>query len=213
MHRGSARGCQEASRRSTRLAVRQAAPVVDTHWKQMIVVGQCWSVTPGHLFESTADRLSGSAAQNSRSAGRPRQDSNLRRTLFFGIGALTCGERGRTLAGQGKIDLHGYPTRTDRLRTNLVSVLHDVARRKDHEMTTAKRETRRSYGAVRELPSGRFQASHVAPRRAAHHAAVHLRHQRRRRRLAGGASARTSLAASGERRTPRQSTHVRRLPK
>ena len=30
-------------------------------------------------------------------------------------------------------------------------------------MTTAKRKPRRSYGAVRKLPSGRFQASHVTP--------------------------------------------------
>ena len=34
-------------------------------------------------------------------------------------------------------------------------------------MTTAKRKPRRSYGAVRKLPSGRFQASYIAPTAAA----------------------------------------------
>ena len=68
-------GQHEAAKRrveaSTRVAVRQAAPGVDTHWTQMVVVGRCWPVTAGHVFESTAERLPGSAAQNSLVSGVP----------------------------------------------------------------------------------------------------------------------------------------------
>ena len=77
-------------------------------------------------------------------------------------------------------------------------------------MTTAKRKPRRSYGAVRRLPSGRFQASHVTPD-GPRTPPRHLRHRRATPTPGWRLSAPTSPGATGTARPDPPGPDVRHL--